>query len=281
MWVTYINEAQSTAVDSNEAMVEELQQSIKQNKELQEKLMKLQNKLSVSYAKESKLEEQVAKQKSAISKLTENVTKVNALETKLKSLQGTKKLLESKLNDSNNTIKKLQESMKESRNRRMSLQEQISKKTESESKLNEELTNLKNQNNTLKESLENTKKDLELKKSEYSKNIERSNNLVEKYKKIAAGSVDKYIELQATMLGVTSNEIKNKLPESYTFKDIDKVCEDVRDYSTNISKLPFNTMLNENIKIKAKPAKVDPIISPISSSEDEIDDQLLSLAGLK
>ena len=74
----YIEGSDAEAVDNNEAMVEELQKSLKANKELKEKLVELQNKLSVSYAKESKLEEQVDKQRSAISNLTKSANKVSA-----------------------------------------------------------------------------------------------------------------------------------------------------------------------------------------------------------
>ena len=42
------------------------------------------------------------------------------------------------------------------------------------------------------------------------------------------------------MLGVSSNEIKNRLPQSYTLNDIDMICENLQSYSVNINKLPFD-----------------------------------------
>ena len=104
--------------------------------------------------------------------------------------------------------------------------------------------------------LEQLTRDLNSNKSNYSKKIEHANNLVEKYKKIANKAVDKYIDSQAIKLGVSINEIKNKLPESYSFTDIDTICENLSQYKLNVSKLPFgsSSTLNENVKLAAKPS---------------------------
>ena len=82
------------------------------------------------------------------------------------------------------------------------------------------------------------------------------------------------------MLGISSQEIKNKLSESYTFDEIDSICDNLREYKVNISKLPFGSMkLNENIQLKATPSKNESIL-PADTFGDEVDDQLRSLAGL-
>ena len=83
------------------------------------------------------------------------------------------------------------------------------------------------------------------------------------------------------MLGITKNEIKNRLSESYSFDEIDAVCEDLKEYKLNISKLPFRTTnLNENIQMKITPSKNETIL-PANSFGDEVDEQLMNLAGLK
>jgi hypothetical protein len=130
--------------------------------------------------------------------------------------------------------------------------------------------------------LEQLTRDLESNKSNYSKKIENANILVEKYKKIANRAVDKYISSQATKLGISTNEIKNKLPESYSFTDIDKICESLSQYKLNVSKLPFGNggnKLNEGIKFKATPSKNESLL-PKSNLDDEVDIDLLRLAGL-
>ena len=133
----------------------------------------------------------------------------------------------------------------------------------------------------LNESVADLRNTLEMKNKEYSQKLQKSNALVEKYKKIANKAVDKYIESQASMLGVSVNEIKNRLSESYSFDDIDSACEDLREYKLNMSKLPFRTMsLNENIQVKATPSKNE-FILPANEFGDEVDEQLMSLAGLQ
>ena len=272
-------EVQNTAVDNNEAMVEELQTALKQVKDLQEQLIELQEKLSVSYAKESKLEEQMQKKESAIANLTKTANTATALKERVESLKSDNRLLEAKLNESNDTINKLHSSLKANKESRKSLREELSSKEKSTKSLTEEVSRLKNDNTKLNESIESLKKDIELKKSDYSKRLEQSNKLVEKYKRIASKSVDRYIESQAVRLGVGKEEIKNKLPESYSFEDIDKACDSLQQYKRNMNKLPFNTMLNEGMKIKATPSP-EPILRSTDGYDDEIDDQLLRLVKL-
>jgi len=267
----------NVAVDNNEAMVEELQKSLKQTKELQNKLVGLQEKLSVSYAKESKLQEDLYKQKSAVSKLTRNSAQLQALKQKLKTLEDNEKLLESKLKTSQEANKKLRESIKENTESKKSLQEKLVSKDKSAQKLTEELSKVRVENKKLEEQLADIKQDSEIKKNDYSKKLEESNKLVEKYKRIAAKSVDKYIDLQATKLGITTNEIKNRLPESYNFKDIDEACDSLKQYRMNLNKLPFNTMFNEELKIKATPSKKDKLVDFNNSMyDDDVDEQLLN-----
>lgn len=276
-----INEENGTAVENNEAMVEELQESLKQVKELQDKLVDLQEKLSVSYAKESKLEEEINKQKSAINNLTKTANMSTAFKQRMIKLQESNDNLKVKLKDSENTINKLNESIKTNKQNRQALQENLVNKEKSNKKLVEDLKQSKEEVKNLNEQLESLKKDYDLKKSSYAKKIEQSNQLVEKYKKVAARSVDKYIDLQARKLGVSSNEIKNKLPESYTFTDIDKACESVKQYKVNINRLPFNAMLNEEkLKIKATPSNNDKLAIN-TNVDDDVDDFLLNLANIK
>lgn len=78
------------------------------------------------------------------------------------------------------------------------------------------------------------------------------------------------------MLGISSNEIKNRLSESYTLEDVDNVCEELQKRSINMSKLPFN--ISKDTKIKVTESK-EPLTS--INSDDDVDDNLLKLANLK
>ena len=76
------------------------------------------------------------------------------------------------------------------------------------------------------------------------------------------------------------NEIKNKLPESYSVEDVDSVCESLQNYALNISKLPFNVEKTK-VRVKVQESRRDPLKLVQSSDGDDIDDSLMSLAGLK
>jgi hypothetical protein len=80
------------------------------------------------------------------------------------------------------------------------------------------------------------------------------------------------------MLGVKSIDITNRLNESYTFADIDAVCEDLLTANTNISRLPISSgRVTTRINESAKPKKT----APVNEWSYEVDDTLLELAGLK
>ncbi len=277
------NSSEEMAVDNNEAQLEELQNVLKENNELAKTITKLQEKLSVGYAKEIEMQSKLESYTTSIKKLSVNVGKVDSLKTKVNKL--TEELHTTKLE-----LNHLQESEKQLKD--------ISEKKSSMNKLlrenlknkDNEFLNLKNDFNSLKEDYEvkNTelveqvndlKANAELKENEYSQKLTKANKLVENYKSITNKAVNRYIDLQADILGVTSKEIKNKLSESYTFDDIDEVCESLREYKINLTKLPFKTSLNENTSIRVTPSKKESIL-PVDTFGDEIDQQLINLAGI-
>lgn len=282
------NKEESFAVDNNEAMVEELQNTLKQKQELENQIAKLQEELSVCHAKESKLNEEIGRHKTTIIKLTENMTKVRALKSKIDVLNNEKVSLQEKLEKKSKElvktkvdISKKQKSLDESYEAK---KEKVNKLLETLRKDNQELksTNkdLETKFNALNESVDDLKKDYELRTSDLTDKVEKSNKLVEKYNRIAKKAVDKYISEKATHIGVSTNEIVNRLPESYNFDDIDSICEELRSYKLNISRLPFST-LNEGkgLKLKATSEK-DPIFLK-ENYENDVDEQLLKLAKLK
>ena len=282
------NEGEETAADNNGAVVESLQVAVKQKQELENKVLDLQEKLSVSYAKETRLEEQIVKYSKAISNLSNTAKKVTALQEKINSL--TEELNKEKeySQQLNGKISRFENISKKEKGLKESLKQTVSNKDVEISKLNESIESLtesknlmQNDNIRLMEQISTLKKDAELKKTEYSKKLEQSNKLVEKYKKIANKAVERYIESQADRIGVSAKEIQNKLPESYTFQDIDSICEDLQGYRLTLSKLPFSTTkgnLNESVKINVKSSQNESIIpGETFNADDEIDEMLKSL----
>ena len=132
---------------------------------------------------------------------------------------------------------------------------------------------------TLVENIEELKKDSEIKAKNYSSKIKRANELVEHYKNVANKAVDKYIDSRARMIVVTSKKNKNRLKEDYSFSDIDKVCESLQGFKLNISKLPFDVD-GKKARIRVQES-VEPIKPKTPEIDDEVDDSLLRMAGLK
>lgn len=272
---------ESVAVDNNEAeLIEQLQTLIRENKEKEEQIIELQEKLSVSYTKEATCNEKMSRYQQAILKLSEDSKKVKSLEEQLSKAQADLSNVQQSLVESENASKARQAKLQE---KSKSLVESVDNSKRKIKELQEQLKaaneNSNSEINSLTEQLSSAKKDLELKKTEYSKKLSASNKLVEKYKTIASGAVNRYIESQALRLGVSHNEILNRLPDSYTFDDIDTVCESLQSVNLNLSKLPFQSMKLEG-KLGARVSSPKKSVLP-GNQDDVVDDDLLALAGLK
>lgn len=259
------------AVVDDEAIFEELQTVLKQRQEAEQKVIELNEKLSVCYAKEESVNNRVNTLKTQIEKLTESSSQANALKTKVSKL-------EEALNLKEQELEKLNKRISTNVNARKALTEDVNSKQDTITKLNEELKTSSDTIQSLTTQVEDLKKDLQLNKNSYSKKLEKSNKLVENYKKITTNVVNRYIESQALKLGVSSNEIKNKLPESYNIDDIDSICEDLQSYKLNMSKLPFSTM--QSVKVTPKSIKTESLL-PKGAEDDFVDAQLLSLLEKK
>ena len=283
------DDTNTEAVDNNEAMVEELQNSIKQINQFKSDILTLQEKLSVSYAKESSQEEEIVKLRQTIQRLSEDAKKRDALKAQIRRLN--EKLSESNTNnlELNRLVESSNQKLSDSKRDYRSLNESIKLREHEVSALKSNITSLNKQIASiskenadkikdLTESLETLKKDSQIKADQYTKKLDNANKLVEKYKTIANTAVDKYIESEALKLGIKKEEIKNRLPESYSFKDIDKICEDLRNYRLSIDRLPFN--VTESVKMKPKQSTHEPILPVNRAVDDEVDNALMEMAGL-
>ena len=275
------------AVDHSKALFDELQETLKENKELANTITSLQEKLSVSYTKEVELQEEVDKYSKSIRRLSNDAKQVSFLKAKISSLNEELSSMKNQLQERDVTIKVMKDKAEKIVKNNRILDEKYSNEKAQVVTLSDNFSSLKEsyerERKSLNENIADLKNTIEIKNEEYSQKLKKSNTLVEKYKNIANKAVDKYIDSKAIMLGVTKNEIKNRLSEHYSFEEIDNVCEDLREYKLNLSKLPFRTngLINEDVQIKATPSDKE-FILPVDNSryEDEVDDQLRSLAGL-
>jgi hypothetical protein len=232
-----------------EEIIEQLQDILKENKRLKEDLENLQKSKAVSDAKVSKLTEDVNTFKSIAANAGKAAVKLNGLDKKYTSLQENYATLEAKFNQQSKEL----ELQKSSNAKVQELTENLDKVTQESKARIEELTS----------------------------KLDSSKKLTEKYKKLAHSVADRYIESKAVSLGITTNEIKNRLNESYTLDDVDKICESLQDYSLNISKLPFALNKPGSVKMRVREDKSkDPLRSISSQYDDTVDDYLLDLAGL-
>ena len=257
-----------TAVDNGVSELKSLQESLKKNKELQDQIKSLQEKLSVCYAKETSLNESLQELKAQ-----KPSVKVDSLNEQLSQKQSIMESQEKKLNF-------LSERLKNQLNAQNELKESLQNSKDKIKSLNEDLAKLRSESdktiNSLKEDLEGVKQDSVIKTQEYNAKISQSKSLVEHYKKVAQTAVNKYMEARAKTLGVSTLDIKNKLNENYSFNDIDRVCDSLKDFQLKVNSLPFNVEKNQKVRMSITESK-EPI-QPKNRYNDDVDDQLLSLA---
>ena len=280
-----VSDENEVAVDNGTELVENLQKALVENSQLSKQVVALNEKLSVSYTKEVKLNEEIDNLKATVAQLSADVKKKEALSARVSALAEKLQRVTQIADERQQMLEGCQNKLRALSTNRSALKESISSKESSISALNEEVSTLKRQlkhseeshkqdKEHLTEELSQLKTDSAVKNSEYAKKLSAANELVEKYRNIAKTSIDKYISSRAVTLGVSTEEIKNRLSESYSFKDIDAVCESLRNYKMNMSKLPFNI---GNSKIQRVTMKEDTSTKRFQNPDDVIDDSLLEL----
>lgn len=275
------------AGNTGDELVKNLQESLIENKRLQSQIVELQEKLSVSYTKEISQERDINKLKLAVKKLSESANKENALSAQLQTLRTQ---LEEKVRENEQNrriIERYKFRLTEALNGGKTLEsnlstskEQISELRGKVNKLNESVTRAdaehRRELSDRDSEISSLKEQLEIKNLQYSKKLKSCNALVEHHKKTANEAVTRYINMRATTLGINANEIKNRLSENYTFDEIDQVCESLRSYKRNMSKLPFS--LTESLPADSKMAiKNDQAAHFAANPDDVIDNSLLNL----
>lgn len=258
-----------TEIDNDESMMEELQEALAAKDDLEKQLIEVRKQLSVSNAKERSYEDKINKLERSVRRLSENTQKVSGLETRVTQLsealeKSTKEIANYKANSVKEKEVKgnLTESLTNTRNELKSLKKEISSKDKYIGTLEEELENVKDSNESEAKLL--------------AEQLDKQRKATKKYKEISSICVEKYIGTKAQMIGVSPEEIKNQLPTSYNFNDIDKICEGLRQYRTNISKLPFQ--VNTSSRIQVRQSKQ--VNESLGYDDDDDLSSLMQLAGL-
>ena len=253
--------------NQSDDILTELQEALKDKAELEESIAEVQNKLAVSDAKVESLEEELNKYKVLAGRLSSKAKESKGLSEKINKL-------EESISDSEKTIKQLKAARVANATKTKSLTESISKEKEDKQKLSEDLKTAKGEVEKLTEELNDVKADLDIKEKQAKQKAEKLMKVVEAYKKVANDTMKRYIESKATMYGLSFNEVRNRLPKSYSADDVDSVCESLRKYNINVNTLPvgikprirFTESRNDNLRIE--------------NEADEINDELMEMAGL-
>ena len=249
--------AKDTGAEDDVVLLEQLQNTLKENRLLKKELKNLQAEKAVGNSKVTKLNEELNQFKS------------------IAALAGKKALNLKSYENENLKLKEQFNSLKENLNK---AQKDLSSKQKDVEDSKSQITKLSEENKNLKEQL-----DAKIQSStKLEQNYQKSTKLIEKYKNFAHEIANRYIDSKALALGVSTNEIKNRLSESYTLDEVDEVCEDLQDYSINISKLPFQVNKPGSMRARLREDRSrDPLKDMDSQYDDTVDDYLLDLAGLR
>ncbi len=279
-----VDSPKEEAGNAGDELMESLQESLLENKRLQAQIIELQEKLSVSYTKGITQEQDISKLKLAVRKLSESKTKEAAMSSQLQTM---KTQLEEKVREcisQGRIIEKYQYKLKDALTAKELVESQLDNTVGQVKELNGKVRNLnesirsrtrtnEKELSEMSSKITSLQEELEIRDSQYSKKLKSNNAMVEKYKKIANESVVRYINAKATIIGVSANEIRNRLNENYTFDDIDEVCESLRNYKRNMSKLPFS--LNETLMNTSRVSMKEGASHSIVTNPDDVVDQSL------
>jgi chromosome segregation ATPase len=233
---------------------------VRQKEALETEVNDLRKAKSVGDAKEQELQEKLQRYRTAFRTTSAEAARVPELEAKVKELT-------EKLTQSQNNVKVLTEKV----NKAQQLKESIEGNKANERRLTEEVSRLTKKSKTLEAKLEGQTK-------VYTEKLEESTKIAKTYKARFIETLTKYVESKAKMLGVAPSEITSRLNESYTLKDVDAVCDEILDSTTNFSRLPFGGRAKASARISesvSKSVRRDPEYGY------DVDDSLLELAGLK
>ena len=279
------NEKDEEAIDDgDDSIVESLKEALKDKFDLENNVKVLNEKLAVSDTKVSELNQECNHYKESVVRLSLIAKSSKDLKNKVTDLTEALKNKDAEIESQKVRIARLIESRKKALSNSTTLSESALSKDAEIKSLNETLkanrVNSENQIKTLNEKLEKSNKEAEGKIKVLTENLNKATAIKESYKKLANTAVNKYIEVKAQMLGMSSIDIKRKLGESYTMDDVDQVCEDLKAYQLNVSRLPWD-LNNRKVSIRVTEAVNKNLPRRTSDfDDDEVSEGLIKLANL-
>lgn len=259
--------------DGASALVNTLKETLKAKSDLENDVKSLQEKLAVSDAKVDALNEECGRYKVSISRLSQLAKSSKDLTSKVSALEESLAEKDEVISSQKLRISRLIESKKQSAN----AANEVTTLTES---LNTTKTSYEEKINGLTESLNREKQEAQSKITELTESVKKTTAIKESYRTLANKAVNKYIEVKADTLGLTPKDIKRKLGESYTLEDVDQVCEDLKSYQLNVSRLPFSVDRKVSVKVNESMSTRKMTSNQSMFDDDDIDGSLIRLANL-
>lgn len=241
--------------DGDEEVVESFMEIVRQKDALEEEVLALKEKQTVSDAEAKGLKEELDKYKTGFMRMSELASKSNKLQKKVASLN-------EQLSAKDATIQDLQNKAK------TKLNESVEKSNQQLKELQERLITSQNEAEATEQALREQVEAARTKTREVTA-------AAKAYKQKYVAVVEHYIASKATMLGVSTHDITSKLTEGYTLEDVDHICEKLLDAGRPAFNLGMGAQRTPQVKLKESVKK------PQYSSGYDIDDDLLELAGLK
>ena len=239
-------------------LFDSLKEAIRQKATLEDQIKSLNKEKTVSDTKVKSLEEELNKYKMAFARVSSVAAKSQSIEKEAKQLQEQLTQKDAKINELTNQI-----------NNSKSLNESLNTANNGKIKL-------------LTEKLDLMQKEFDEEKASLSEQLAKAKqkandgiNIAKQYKAKLDETLNKYIESKAEMLGVRAADIKSRLSEKYSIKEIDATCDKMLNESVGFSRLPLGMGGIKITEAKAPRQAVN------NSNEYEIADWVLESAGLK
>ena len=254
--VAETDESPEEAVDDGaDEVIESLKDMVRQKDLLEAEVKSLKNEKTVSDTKAATLAEELDKYKTAFGRVSELASKSTKFEKQVKELN-------EQLNAKNAQITEL----KNKAINNTALNESINKAASEKAKLTQKIFDMQAE-------MQETEKKLTEQLSARKAEVEKKTKIALSYKAKFESVVNKYIDTKASMLGIQSSEIRNRLTEQFSLEDVDKVCEEFLS-NTRAAKLPFVGRNSGTVMTESKGNQK----FAISKNDDLYD--LYELAGL-
>lgn len=260
-----------------------LQEALRNNRELQKNINSLNEQLSVSYAKETKLQREKDRLQEQLDRLSPAADAFQSLRENFIISRKTISSLNAKLSENKNLTERWKSRLLSEKERISRLQESLREKDRLASRLKNEASALSEQldkaksersraYNTLREDYQSLKHETVANEKSADRKLNEALEETARYKRMFNESFEKYLECKSEMVGISVEQLKRSTKGTKSYKEIDRICEDLSAQKRNLSKLPFPIDTRGGEPVFTKSADVS---SRFTNPDDVVDDSLM------